>query len=90
MSHKIAFEWELPESLVGVISQDKAKIADEIKQAVVLDWVRVKKVSWRRAAELLGTTYRDFLLLMAEHKIPTLDYEEGWLERELTALGTAK
>jgi len=24
---------------------------------------------------------------MTEHKIPTLDYEEGWLEKELAAAG---
>lgn len=86
MGHKVQFEWELPESLVGAVVQDKKEIADEMKEATVLDWVRMKKISWRKAAELLGITYRAFLLLMAEHKIPTLDYEDGWLEKELASL----
>jgi predicted HTH domain antitoxin len=90
MGHKVEFEWELPESLLGIVVQDKAKIADEMKRAAVLDWVRMKKISWRKAADLLGMTYREFLLLMAEHKIPTLDYEEGWLEKELTAFENRK
>ena len=35
----------------------------------------------RRGAELLQMTYRSFLDLLATHRIPSLDYEEGWLER---------
>jgi len=35
-------------------------------------------------------TYRDFLTLMAEYKIPTLDYGEAWLEKELAAFKRAK
>ena len=35
-------------------------------------------------------TYRAFLELMAAHRIPSLDYEEGWLERELTTLEQRK
>ena len=85
MGHKVRFEWELPESLLGTVIEDEAKVAEELKRAAVLDWVRVKKISWRRGAGLLGMTYRDFLTLMAEHKIPTLDYEKGWLEKEFAA-----
>jgi predicted HTH domain antitoxin len=85
MGHNVRFEWELSESLLEVITQDKTTIAEDMKRAVVLDWVRMKRISWRKGAELLGLTYRDFLVLMADHKIPTLDYEEGWLEKELAA-----
>lgn len=85
MNHKVRFEWELPESLIGIVAQDKTKVANEVKQAAVLDWVRMKKISWRKGAELLGMTYREFLVLMAEHKVPTLDDEEGWLEKETSA-----
>jgi len=69
MSHKVRFEWELPESLIGIVVQDKTKVANEMKQAAVLDWVRMKKISWCKGAEPLGVNYRDFLVLMAEHKI---------------------
>jgi predicted HTH domain antitoxin len=83
MGHTVRFEWELPESLLEVITRDRSSIAEDMKRAVVLDWVRTKKISWRKGAELLGLTYRNFLALMADHKIPTLDYEDGWLEKEL-------
>lgn len=90
MGHKVRIEWELPDSLLGVVVQDEARVAEEVKRAAVLDWVRMKKISWRKGAELLGTGYRDFLALMAEHKIPTLDYREEWLENELAAVEKAK
>ena len=85
MGHKVRFDWDLPESLLGIVIEDAAKAAEEVKCAAVLDWVRMKKISWRKGAELLGMPYRDFLTVMAEHQVPTFDYEEGWLEKELTA-----
>jgi predicted HTH domain antitoxin len=83
MPQKIQFEWELPEALMQAIIPDPAKAADVIKQAAVLEWVRMHKLSLRRGAELLQMTYREFLALMAAHHIPSIDYEEGWLEHEL-------
>ncbi|MBI4640755.1 MAG: UPF0175 family protein [Candidatus Tectomicrobia bacterium] len=83
MPKKIQFEWELPDALVASIAPDQAQVAETIKQAAVLDWVRTHKLSLRRGAELLQMTYRAFLDLMTAHRIPTIDYEAGWLEREL-------
>jgi len=86
MPRKIQFEWELPDALVEAIAPDQAQAAEAIKQAAVLDWIRTHKLSLRRGAELLQMTYRAFLDLMAAHRIPSIDYEEGWLDRELTIL----
>ena len=86
MPRKIQFEWELPDALVEAIAPDQAQAAEAIKQAAVLDWIRTHKLSLRRGAELLEMTYRAFLDLMAAHRIPSIDYEEGWLDRELTIL----
>ena len=82
MPKKIRFEWDLPDALVDAVAPDESQLADTIKQAAVLDWVRTHKLSLRRGAELLQMTYRDFLALMAAHRIPSIDYEEGWLEHE--------
>ncbi len=86
MPKKIQFEWELPDTLVDAIAPDQAGVAETIKQAAVLDWVRTHKLSLRRGAELLEMTYRALLDLMVAHRIPSIDYEEGWLERELDIL----
>ena len=86
MPKKIQFEWELPDVLADALAQDPIGIAATIKQAAVLDWVRTHKLSLRRGAELLQMTYRAFLELMAAHQVPSIDYEAGWLERELHLL----
>jgi predicted HTH domain antitoxin len=82
MPRKIQFEWELPDALVEALVHDPTRAADIIKQAAVLDWVRTHKLSLRRGAELLQMTYREFLALMTAHRIPSIDYEAGWLEHE--------
>jgi predicted HTH domain antitoxin len=79
---KIRFEWELPETLVDELTQDQADATESIKAAAVLDWVRTHKLSLRRGAELLQMPYRAFLELMAAHRVPSADYEAGWLDRE--------
>ncbi len=83
MTKVLKVEWELPESLYDVVVDDEATAAEDAKRALVLDWVRTKRISLRRGAELLGLTYRDFLDLMAAHWVPSMEYEEGWLDREV-------
>jgi predicted HTH domain antitoxin len=82
MPKKIQFEWELPDTLVDELTHDRTEVADTIKAAAVLDWVRTHKLSLRRGAELLQMPYRAFLELMAAHRVPSIDYEPGWLDRE--------
>ena len=82
MPKKIRFEWELPDALVDELTRDQADATETIKAAAVLDWVRTYKLSLRRGAELLQMPYRAFLELMAAHRVPSLDYEVGWLDRE--------
>ena len=77
MSKKIHFEWELPDTLVEELTHDRTEVADTIKAAAVLDWVRTHKLSLRRGAELLQMPYRAFLELMAAHRVPSIDYEAG-------------
>lgn len=89
MARKIHFEWELPDEVfTEKLWKDEKEAVSEIKKSAILDLVRRKKLSWRRGAELLGITYREFLALMGEHKIPAFDYEEGWLEKEMAHLQT--
>ena len=82
MPKKIQFEWELPDTLVDELTHDRTEVTDTIKAAAVLDWVRTHKLSLRRGAELLQMPYRVFLELMAAHRVPSIDYESGWLDRE--------
>jgi len=87
MRRKIQFEWEVPDEVFKEkLWEDEKEAVLEIKRSAILDLVRRKKISWRRGAELLGITYREFLDLMGEHRIPAFDYEEGWLEKEMADL----
>ena len=83
MSKAVRLEWELPDSLYDVVVGDQQNAADQAKRALVLDWVRLERMSVRRGAELLGLSYRSFLDVLADHRVPVCDYEEGWLDREL-------
>jgi predicted HTH domain antitoxin len=80
---KIQFEWELPDALVHELDHDTTKLTETIKAAAVLDWVRTHKLSLRRGAELLQMPYRAFLELMAAHRVPSIDYDAGWLDQEM-------
>ena len=85
MGHTLRFEWELPEPFLGMMAKDDAALAEDVKRAAVLDWVRTEQISWRKGAELLALPLRAFLTLMAEHKIPAAEYDVGWLDKELEA-----
>ncbi len=54
MGYRVTLEWELPEPLLKAVVKDQARVAEEVKLAAVLDWVRMKKISWRKGAELLA------------------------------------
>ncbi len=91
MSRKIRFEWDVPDEVfTKKLWKNEKEAVLEIKRSAILDLVRQRKISWRRGAELLGVTYREFLNLMGKHRIPAFDYEEGWLEKELSHLQTLK
>ena len=90
MNQTLRFEWELPESLLAVVAKDRSAIAEEVKQAAVLDWVRMHRITWRKGAELLGMPLRDFMGLMSEHKVPAAEYEAGWLKDELGTFENAR
>ncbi len=85
----IRFEWELPKPFLDMMAIDDAALAEDVKRAAVLDWVRTEQLSWRAGAELLGMPLREFFVLMAAHKIPAAEYEAGWLDKELEAFKAA-
>jgi predicted HTH domain antitoxin len=86
MSKAVRLEWDLPDSLYDEVLGDEAQAAEAAKRALVLDWVRGGRVSVRKGAELLGLGYHAFLDLLAAHRVPVCDYEDGWLDRELSTL----
>ena len=79
---------ELPPELVELLGSEEQARRDA-KIAVVLDLVRRGRVSRARAAELLGLTLWDLPALLAEYRMPRLDYSPEDLERDVRTLRDA-
>ena len=63
--------------------RNNARTTETIKAAAILDQVRTHELSLRRGAELLQMPYRAFLEMMAAHRVPSIDYDAGWLDQEM-------
>ena len=85
MADTIKLSVEFPESLVAGLWIDEATASAKMKEAVVLDLFRQKRISIRKGAELLGLSYREFLDLLSRRQVPITDYEEGEIDCDLEA-----
>ena len=82
MSHENSVRVGLTGWACRGVDPQHPEVAETIKAAAVLEWVRTRKLSLRRGADLLHMPYRAFLELMALHRVPSIDYEVGWADRE--------
>ena len=90
MSEIVKLSLELPRSFVEELWSDETQASMEMKEAFVLEFYRQRRISLRRAAELLSLSYREFMDLASRHEISLFEYEEGWAERELEGLQTLR
>ena len=73
MTDTIKLSLEFPRSLVEGFWIDEATASAEMKEAVVLDLFRQKRISIRKGAELLGLSYHAFLALLARRQISIVE-----------------
>ena len=73
MADTIKISLEFPQSLVEHLWMDEATASAEMKEAVVLDLFRQKRISIRKGAELLGLSYRGFLDLLARRQVSIIE-----------------
>ena len=73
MTDTIKLSLEFPRSLVEHLWIDEATASAEMKEAVVLDLFRQKRISIRKGAELLGLSYRAFLDLLARRQVSIIE-----------------
>ena len=83
MADTIKLSLEFPRSLVEGLWIDETTASAEMKEAVVLDLFRQKRISIRKGAELLGLSYREFLALLSRRQVPIADYEVGEIDGDL-------
>jgi predicted HTH domain antitoxin len=89
MSETVYLSVEFPKSFVEELWADEVHASVALKEAGVLELFRQGQISIRKAAELLGLSYRGFLEL-ARHQISLVNYEEGWIDQELEILDKVK
>ena len=75
MTDTIKLTLEFRSSFVRELWTDEAGGSDELKEPAVLDHYRRNRISLRKAAELLGLSYRKIMTLLSGYKIPVLQYE---------------
>ena len=80
----------IPQSLVKGLWTDATTASVAMKEAVVLDLFRQKRISIRKGAELLGLSYRGFLALFSHRQIPINDCEVEEIDGDLEALAKSK
>lgn len=90
MADTIKLSLEFPQSLVEGLWIDEATASTEMKEAVVLDLFRQKRISIRKGAELLGLSYRAFLALLSQRQIPINDCKVGEIDDDIEALAKRK
>ena len=90
MTDTIKLSLEFPQSLVEGLWIDEATASAEMKEAVVLDLFRQKRISIRKGAELLGLSYRAFLALLSRRQVPIADCEVEEIDGDLEALQKSK
>ena len=90
VSETVKLLLEFPKSFVEELWADEAHASVALKEAGVLDLFRQGLISIRKGAELLGISYREFLELASRHQISIINYEDGWIDRELETLDRLK
>lgn len=90
MADTIKLSLEFPQSLVEGLWIDEATASAAMKEAVVLDLFRQKRISIRKGAELLGLSYRGFLALLSRRQVPIADCEVEEIDDALEALQKSK
>lgn len=77
---------DVPQALLAECGLSAEMASAEILRAFVLSLYRRDRISSGKAAQLLGIHRLDFIRLLAEEKIPYLDYTPEELAAEIAAV----
>jgi predicted HTH domain antitoxin len=73
----------LPEESFSIFRTSKDIFAMEIKNAAVVKWYELGKISQSKASEILGISRHEFLKLLNSYKISPFQVSIGVLKEEL-------
>jgi predicted HTH domain antitoxin len=74
---------ELPEDITALLNEDAQNLADDIKLMAIIKMYELGKVSLGKAAEFLKVNETDFMEMLGEYQIPSINYSPHELDEEL-------
>lgn len=77
------FQVSLPQEVVGAFGWADSEVPRRVREALVMDLLRVDRLSEAQAAALLGLARWEVLELMGRHGIPAVRMSVEELDREL-------
>jgi len=82
-------EIELPQNLLAALGIPESELGRQAREWVLLELFQEGKISSGKAAEILGLSKAQFLVLLHQRNLPYLDADLKDLEREVAAAESA-
>lgn len=77
------FHVSLPQEVVGGFGWNESEVPTRVREALVMDLLRLDKLSEAQAATILGLTRWELLELMGRYDVPAVRMSAEELDREL-------
>ena len=77
------FQVSLPQEVVGGFGWDDAEVPRRVREALVMDLLRLDRLSEAQAANMLGLARWELLELMGRYDVPAVRMNVDELDREL-------
>ncbi len=77
------FHVSLPQEVVGAFGWSDSEVPRRVREALVMDLLRLDRLSEAQAASILGLARWELLDLMGRYDVPAVRMSVGDLDREL-------
>jgi len=77
------FEVELPEEVLAGFGWQESEVPGRVREALVMELIRLDQISEAQAAEFLGLNRWDLLEVMGRYRIPAIRMSPEELKQEL-------
>ncbi len=77
---------ELPRDLLGALDIPEGRLQSRVRELIALELLREGHISSGKAAELLGISKGEFVLLMAQHDVPYFTESPDELAAEVATI----
>ena len=77
------FEVELPEAVLTGFGWQEAEVPQRVREALVMELLRLDRLSETEAAGFLGLDRRELLVVMDRHHVPVIRMNQEELQEEI-------